>query len=328
MGIPPAHPPTPFTYRVAGLSLGSTIPLPRLEPLPPRRPAGEPVLSLHLATPDEAPENGDAWFRSTALPDGAPWLSCAKHRDGFLLRFHGLADFVTDRKGHLVLCRPRPDLPPDTLEHLFLNQALPLVLSLRGLYALHATAVLTPVGVCAFAGPAGSGKSTLAAGFARAGFPSISDDCLVLREEGGRLLAVPAWPGLRLWDDALAALGPPGPASPVAHYSSKRQVRWPGSGDFPREPLPLAGLFCLRLDRSGPRRDPLIEPLGPRAAFLELLEGLFTLDITDRRVLVEQCRFAARLLEAVPVRRLSLPADFSALPQARALVLRTLGEGR
>ena len=33
---------------------------------------------------------------------------------------------------------------------------------MHGRKALHASAVLTPAGVCAFAGPAGMGKSTLA----------------------------------------------------------------------------------------------------------------------------------------------------------------------
>ena len=111
-----------------------------------------------------------------------------------------------DKKGSEIICMPRPGIPEDTIQHLLLDQVIPLVINLRGGEALHASAILTPQGVIAFAGPAGSGKSTLAGSFLLSGYQHVSDDCLALSEKDQEIYAIPAYPGLRLWDDALSYL--------------------------------------------------------------------------------------------------------------------------
>ena len=89
---------------------------------------------------------------------GEPWLSCAKTNSGYLLRFNELADFEIDKAGREIICKPRPGIPDVTIQHLLLDQVIPLVINLKGGEALHASAILTRSGVVAFAGPAGSGN--------------------------------------------------------------------------------------------------------------------------------------------------------------------------
>lgn len=214
----------------------------------------------------------------------------------------------------------------DTLRHLLLDHVLPLVLNLRGRDALHATAVVTPHGVCAFAGMAGTGKSTLAASFALAGCPVLSDNCLVIEEQGGRLAAVPAYPGLRLWNDTCAALAPRTAArSRVAHYTDKQRLVWQEQAtNFPLTPLPLRRIYLVTRLTDEAWTDlvtPCIELCPQRQAFMALLEQTFRLDVTDAAMLVRQLHWLERIVTRIPVHRLYIPNDFAALPAVRATVL-------
>ena len=92
------------------------------------------------------------------------------------------------------------------MRHLLLDQVMPLVLS-RDRLVLHASAVATPAGAAAFIGFTGAGKSTLAASLSAAGFPILSDDCLVIERDGRGFLARPFYPGARLWPDSVHAVG-------------------------------------------------------------------------------------------------------------------------
>jgi hypothetical protein len=197
---------------------------------------------------------------------------------------------------------------------------LPLVLTIRGRKALHATAVLTPAGVCAFTGPTGTGKSTLAASLLLAGYPVLSDDCLVLEEQDGQVLATPAYPGLRLREDSLEALcDDSGHLRSVAHYTSKRRLVPDGhSTYFLTQTFPMARIYSLvrpaEVKVEGGLVAPRIERLSPRDSLVELLPFVFHLDVTDRTMLARHFDFLERVVSHVPVRRLQLPNMFTSLP--------------
>ncbi len=269
------------------------------------------------------------WLLQTSLPDGQPWMWAARHEQGFLLRYVGLADFTVNPRGsEIVLAHAEAVSSRDTLGHLLLDQALPMVLGLRGIPTLHASTVVTPRGVCAFLGPTGAGKSTLAASFSAAGYPALGDDCLAIKEDRG-FFAIPAYPGLRLWTDSAESLSPNWSDAPaVAHYTRKRRILTaPAIKSFPARPRRLAVIYSLARessDNGGPSAA-MIEPLRPNEAFLQVLSASFMLDITDRAVLTRNLRFIERLLNAVPVRRLRIPDGFSSLPKVREAVLKDLG---
>lgn len=327
----PAAPSIPLRYRAYGLTLASDVPLPELPP--PLRASGDDVdihVSLGQSEPFPKPTGP---FRLRRNASGQAWLSWAKTEPGYLLRFSHLATFHLDRSGHTVAGRPRAASTDSTLRHLLLDQVLPLALTLHGQQALHATAVLTPAGVCAFAGPAGTGKSTLAASFHCAGIPAISDDCLVLEPESDRIYARPAYPGVRLWDDSLKALGAArGQALPVAHYMSKRRPVLNGHHiPFSSGRRPLAGIYLLHRHTGRPAgrknapSDMRIVPLSQQEAFHALLPSSFLLDSTDRAGLRRQFQWLQQVVSAVPVRRLHLSSGFRALRSIRAMILADLG---
>ncbi len=270
------------------------------------------------------------YFMNWNLPGGEPWLSCAKTNSGYLLRFHDLADFEIDKTGSKIICKPRPGIPDDTIQHLLLDQVIPLAINLRGGEALHASAILAPRGVVAFAGPAGSGKSTITASLLKMGYPFVSDDCLALQEKAQSIYAIPAYPGLRLWKDAEAYLfRDNGNKKSVAHYTSKLRVDIEENPEsYSSEPKPFVRLYdimnSLETDETS---DIMIEKLSTRDSFMALVRCAFRLDITDQKMLVRQFHFLKRLATRVSIRRLSFPRNFNLLPALQETIIKDLESG-
>ena len=320
-------------YRVYGLTLASNVSFPELSPaLEPEPSTAENNILVRFSAHHVPFPTPSHWLPSKSLASEDPWLSCAKIEQGYLLRFHKQADFTVDAEGRKIVGVPEADTSPDTLRHLFLDNVLPLALTLQGHDTLHATAVLTTHGVCAFIGPSGTGKSTLAASFLFAGYPVLSDDCLILHKDGGQILATPAYPGVRLWEDALDAFGVDRSLSlPVAHYASKRRPVVQNHPDhFPTTPQPVVRIYSLvrpTEEEQGGETEPQIEHLSPRSGFVELLESTFMLDRTDRTMWLRQFHFLDRLVSHVPIKRLHVPNRFTSLPATRQTILEDLAHG-
>jgi hypothetical protein len=320
-------------YQVYGLLLTSEMALPELTSAAETAPKGWVDLRVRFARRGEALPSPSHWLMSWTLPTGERWLSMAKDAWGYLLRFPELADFSVDADGREIVCLPEPEIPPHTMRHLLLDQVLPLVLTIRGRKALHATAVLTPAGMCAFTGPTGTGKSTLAASLLLTGYPVLSDDCLVLEARDGQVLATPAYPGLRLREDTLKALGDTsGHLLSVAHYTSKRRLVPDGHGSyFLTQALPVARIYSLVRPAEGALEGGLVAPriqrLSARDSFVELLPFLFHLDVTDRTMLARHFDFLEQVVSHVPVRQLWIPNTFTALPAVHEVIFLDLREG-
>lgn len=271
------------------------------------------------------------WFMHWYSPKGELWLSFAKINNGYLLRFHQLADFFINGEGNQITYTPKQEVPEETVRHLLLDQVIPLVVNLKGGQALHVSAVLMPEGVVAFAGPTGSGKSTLSGALFNLGYPLVCDDCLALLIKNDEILATPAYPGLRLWDDALVYLfGDNGAYAPVAHYTDKHRVEIEKiTKAYCTEPKPLKRLYAIAdtpegKDETDDETDIVIERLSARESFMALVRCAFKLDITDQGMLKRQFHFLERAASRVSVRRLIFPRDFNLLPAVREAILTDL----
>ena len=80
-------------------------------------------------------------FHAWDLTDGEPWAQFYRSGDGILVRFPDYADFELSSDGRRVVCVPAPDVSSSTIEHLYFNQVLPLVLGRLGKLLFHASAV-------------------------------------------------------------------------------------------------------------------------------------------------------------------------------------------
>ena len=219
-------------YRVAGIEILSDTPIPELDPQVLESDGDDDFLTVRLT--DEASAGVPpslVWYLDLRLDSGLRWMARAKNDAGYLFRYHELADFWVDRAGRQIVCCARTvDVSDQTIRALLLDHVLPLVLTLRGCYALHAAAVVTERGACAFAGYSGIGKSTLATSLSLAGHRILTDDCLIL-DEREAIFALPAHPNVKLYGETLEALIPRAiTTTPVAQYTMKRRLPLKSSG--------------------------------------------------------------------------------------------------
>jgi hypothetical protein len=317
-----------FRYRLYGLTIESDTRFPELSGLEKPADRMEADVRVRLRTRGAIRPSFSQILQSTALPDGAPWLTSAKIHDGYLLRYAGIADFIVDTTGaNLRCCRVERGGSIDSVRHLVLDQVFPMLLNRRGQEALHATAIVTSKGACAFSGPAGSGKSTLAASFFLAGFGALGDDCLPLVEHNGSIGVLPGYPGMRLWNDALEVLSNGSDATTAVAYASKRRAFQSASAkNFPREPVTLCRVYRVIRPNDGEPSilTPAIESLGPRESFIELVSSSFPLDLADTEMLTRHFRFMQKVASTVRVKRLKVPNDLAALGAIREAVLADL----
>lgn len=124
----------------------------------------------------------------------------------------------------------------------------------RGLLPLHASAVAVGGGCIAFCGESDAGKSTIAGLLARAGYPCIADDLVVLHPDGSGAPPM-VWPSARLNLDgrSLAWLGDDARAiTPAADWDGKAIA---SVGDVAAyAPRRLDCLYLLSWGEPGARR--------------------------------------------------------------------------
>lgn len=306
------------TYRISDVTLSSDIAMPELAAVADLPEWTFTVARRRLAT---APP---AWFHRWRNPGERPTLSFSRRANGYLLRFHGRADFAIDFGSRSIVGWRRRPATLTTLRHLLIDQIVPLVLS-RDRLVLHASAVATPSGAAAFVGCTGSGKSTLAAALAAAGFPLVTDDCLVIERSRRGFLARPFYPGARLWPDSVRAVGAsPRSSLPVAHYTRKRRL---DASHFTcqSEALPLSRLFVLDRPAKHQARQPLaLTRLRGVDALIAILECTFQIDIGDADAVRRTFELQSELVCALPVHRLTYPWHLPRLADTRDAIVRQL----
>lgn len=257
-------------------------------------------------------------FRVWLTPDGKPWALFHRQDRHYLLRFLGLADFRISSHGRSICCWPAPNISATTVEHLYLNQALPLALSRRGKFVLHASAVEFGQEAVAFLGVSGKGKSTLAASFATGGKRFLTDDDLVIETHGKQCIAMPSHPTIRLWEDSRSALlAEDAQMAPAVQFTSKARFLAGEKIAFCSEPRPLRHMYFLG---EGQSSEPVIERLGPSAALIELVRHSFLLDTEEREMLAAHFEELAELVKRPMFFRLDYPRRFEELARVRQAI--------
>lgn len=254
------------------------------------------------------------------LPDGTVWTLFFRNGPDYLLRFPELADFDVSADGREVHSYPAPGIQEDTVEHLYLNQVLPLALSLQGKLVFHAGAVDTPAGAVAFMGESGRGKSTLTASFAGSGFRFLTDDGLLLEKSDRGYLAQPSHPSIRLWDDSRAALvAANATLAPPVSFTPKARILSDDALAFCEEARPLVRVYFLG---DGSASDVSIESMKPSEALMGLVNHSFLLDIEARDVIARHFDELTQMVERPMYYRLDYPRHYDVLTRVREAILR------
>lgn len=265
------------------------------------------------------------WRHQWKSESGSANLSLARHRGGWLLRVPDLADFLIADDCRTLRVRAIAALDPDTLEHLLLEQVLPRVLAQQGGLMLHAGGVAIDGRVALFIGESGRGKSTWSAVLQRQGHPVLSDDCVLVRDRGRSIRAVPTYPGLRLLPDMVERLYPNSPnLGRLAGYSDKRRLPVHHAA-MPPEGLEVAAIYLLE----GPapeQANSTIETLSPSRSCIELTRNTFKLDPTDLRRNTELLARTATVAQRVPAFSLHYPRNVAALPAFAGRVAAHVGQ--
>lgn len=320
----------PYRYSFADLTVLSDTVLPGLAPRPSDSflsPDHEAPLEVTLSNRPSRFSPPDRWLIRIGRKR-RPWMCSGLTKQGYLLRFPGVADFLLDLNGRRVQGRPDGRATGRRIAHVLLDHALPLALSLRQKTVLHASAVITQHGCCLFSGPSGSGKSTLAASFLADGADLLSDDCVVLVERAGTVWAIPTYRSLRLWSDSLRQLAKLRPAQPVRFGSSIKHSVLVAGGQSERA-RPVRRIYQLALLSEQHRRQTGafgagIATLKPRDGLIQLLSSLRRANMTDAGDLIREIDTLGRIAETVPVRRLTIPRRYERLDEVHQLIRQDL----
>jgi hypothetical protein len=263
-------------------------------------PSGQEELSFTSAYTDEA---GVPGFRIWKTP-GGNFLRVAYRDD---------TQFWLERNGIEVWSLWPGDLTLEDTATYLLGPILGLVLRLRGVTCLHASAVVLDGQAVAFVGNAGAGKSTTAAAFARRGNAILSDDVVALTERGGAFFVSPAYPYLSLWPEAVEVLY--GSPEALPHLSRNYEKRCLSLEDqklqFEERSLPLAAIYILGERRGDPA--PTLEDVPAQRAFLTLVANSFATCVLDTALRAQEFALLGRLVSTVPVRELRAHCDANRL---------------
>ena len=263
-------------------------------------------------------------FHHYVFEDGTVWTEFYRSGDDYVLRFPNLADFKVSADGTEVIAHPAPDTDDVTLEHLYVNQLVPLALSRQGQPAYHASVVTVAGGAVAFIGKTGMGKSTLAASFALDEAAFLTDDALLVEETGHGCRAMPSHASLRLWDDSVEALiDANNPQADPISYSSKTRLLAGDALKYNTEPQQLLAAYVLESDDAS---DVTIRALTGLDRYMGWLGNSFVLDIEDHALLAQHFEWTHRISGAVPTFELDYPRDYGILPDVRDAVRRHVAD--
>jgi len=317
-----------FAYCLFGLNIRTNLALPEISLVqatpgsPKSLPHGIPSVEIKLAkTPDglgQTPDLAEELWYATEDRDqiGTAALRIWKTRDRRFLRleyFDGTR-FWLDIEGRQIWATWPDSLTLEDTSTYLLGPVLGLLLRLRGVTCLHASAVSFGDFAVAFIGSEGAGKSTTAAALAQQGCAIITDDIVALAETDGVFYVHPAYPYLCLWPESVASIY--GSADALPRFSpayDKRCLSLEQRGlSFEARTLPLKAIYVLEERRSDPA--PVIEPLADQSALLALIANTFATNVLDSAMRAEEFKLLGRLVPRTKIRKVFPHRDVDRLP--------------
>lgn len=233
-------------------------------------------------------------------------LSQHGEREGYQLSYSDGTRFVVDGAAARIWGTYQSPLTAEDMATYFLGPVLGFVLRRRNIVCLHASGVEIQERAVCFCGDAGYGKSTTAAALALRGLPVIAEDVVALQESGGRFEAQPGYPRVCLWPESVKMLFGREDALPrLTPVWDKRFLELDGRrAKFAGARLPF-GVIYLFAPRRNDQRAPGVEKVSPREALLELVQNTYMNWVLERQQRAAEFDALCRLVQQVPVRRIT-----------------------
>lgn len=297
-----------FLYAIYGIRLKSAQAIPNL------------VESLDTLTADleisfgkmpnnlrESLEDVKVWYVSEELDEHdqpSRVIYELQGGDFFRLRYADGTEFVFDRQCMQVWATWPEGLTLEDTAIYLLGPVLGILLYLRGVTCLHASAVEIDGAAVAMVGDSGAGKSTTAAAFAHLGYRVLSDDVVTLNEQRNEFIVHPAYPYIRLWPSSVELLyGKPDALPLLTPTWDKHCLHLIDRGHkFSAEPLPLDAIYLLG-DRSSSPAAPYVEAVTPNESLISLVANTYANRVLDKQGRAREFELLGRLRNRLPVRR-------------------------
>ena len=256
---------------------------------------------------------------------GNPVLRVFSVLEGKYFRFSyaDQTEFLVDEAGTEIWAKWAEPLTLEDTATYLLGPVMGFVMLLRGVVCLHASAIAVGDKAIALLGPAGSGKSTTAAAFSDRGYSVLAEDVVTLDDRGDEFLVRPGYPCIRLW-----------PASVKALYGSESHLpkltpNWDKcyldlTERFHAEPLPLAAIYHLG-GRHHDTKAPFVESLDRSEGLLSLIANTYATKLMDKQMRAREFELLTRVLNNVPLRRVTPHADPARIPELCDAILNDFG---
>ena len=220
-----------FHYTAFGLKIASDIKIPQLT----KTVHDEPELVIRSG---DVPDALDA---SISLTEQFQYS-----KQSFLFKSRNSGKFLLQNDDEIIY-QKYPHSSFEDICFLLLSVVMGIVLHRKNKFPLHSSSIFLDGKAVVLSGLPGSGKSTLATGLIQHGAQLISDDISVIEHIDSDLCVCPGVPLLKLWPDALAALG-----YDVSQYQAIRaQIEKRGmvSNAFVTSPVALGSIYFLTTDQ-------------------------------------------------------------------------------
>lgn len=327
----------PFTYSLFGLEIHCNRPIPEISavrvqnpifPLPETSARRGKIVEINLETSPhdarliETADEEPSYISDYKDSQGEPALRIWQIDGGDFLRldyFDG-TKFWLDRDGTQVWGTWPASLTIEDAATYLLGPVLGLMLRLRGVTCLHASAVSLGDNVMAFVGSEGAGKSTTAAALAQQGCAVVSDDVVALEDVAGSFRVYPAYPYLCLWPESVEAIY--GAAGSLPRFSQNYEKRCLSLERqklrFETRKLPLKAIYILGERRSDPA--PIIQEIPAQKRLLALVANTFATNVLGPATRAKEFETLGRLLPCVRVREVFAHTDPLRLPELCRLI--------
>jgi hypothetical protein len=246
-----------------------------------------------------------------ATARGVLWQTA---RGRFLLDVPDVARYLVS-DGAVITIDHAPDAHDEEVTRFLRMTPLAALLFQRGSLAFHAAALSPPslpqqdmdwadeTGAILIAGDSGAGKSTLLAALLQRGWRLLADDLAVVdMDADGRLVVLPAFPEIVLWQDAVEKLGLGAATRKAFPNSSGLSVL---TSQLATAPQPLRAIYWLSIHH----KDEIeMSELKGAERFRAIGTLTYNSHIADALLdLAMYLRRASAIAQTIPLRRLRRP---------------------